>query len=42
MEKLKLKRLTLDELEKVMPIVEKKEQQECVGGGNGTPSNPYT
>jgi hypothetical protein len=37
MKKLKLKRLTLDELAEVMPIIEKKEQQECVGG-----ENPYT
>ncbi len=37
MKKLKLKRLTLDELAEVMPVVKKEEQQGCVGGGGGDP-----
>jgi hypothetical protein len=37
MKKVKLKRLTLDEPAKVMPIVEKEEQQKCIGGDDGDP-----
>jgi hypothetical protein len=32
MKKLELKRLTLDELAEVMPVMRQEEQQECVGG----------
>ena len=42
MRKLKLKRLTLNELAEIMPIVSENEQQEYEGGGNGTSGNPYT
>jgi hypothetical protein len=31
MKKLKLKRLTLDELEEAMPVMKQEDQQKCVG-----------
>jgi len=42
MEKKKLTRKSLNELAKVMPILNENIQRSLIGGGNGTQSSPYT
>ncbi|MDR0602737.1 MAG: hypothetical protein LBG80_00360 [Bacteroidales bacterium] len=42
MKKLELKRLTIDEMAEIMPIIEKSEQERMLGGGDGSSGNPYT
>ena len=38
----KLTKKSLDELEKVMPVICESKQREFVGGGSGTNCDPYT
>ena len=38
----KLTRKSLDELAKTLPVIEEASQMHYVGGGDGSPNNPYT
>ena len=38
----KLTRKSLDELAKTLPVIEETSQMHYVGGGDGSPNNPYT
>lgn len=38
----KLTRKSLDELAKMLPVIEESFQMSYVGGGDGTSANPYT